>query len=124
MAEQRNGDVWPGISRGNLLTIALLLCSLVAGWTRMEAALADHERRIEDGEKNLKEVLRDQRNFEAGFSGLHSDVKHLLAEVSRTPQTIECLEHERGERDSRHIAHDLKVIYVNEFRTISHTCEM
>lgn len=94
MAEQRNGDVWPGFSRGNVLTIVLLLCSLAAGWTRMEVALTDHERRIEDSEAELKEVRRDQRGFEAGFAGLRSDMKHLLSEVSRTRQTIERLERE------------------------------
>ncbi|WP_281928481.1 hypothetical protein [Roseibium album] len=80
---------------GNAITILIMLATVTAGWTRMEAALADHERRILEAEQEVKEIVRDQRGFEQSFAGLRSDMKHVIAEVSRTRQTVERLDRER-----------------------------
>jgi hypothetical protein len=88
MAEQKRGWIQPGISVGNIANAIIVLLALGAGWARMEAALGDHDRRIDDLETADKSLTSDRMREARDMADMKADMRWIRSTLERLERDL------------------------------------
>ena len=92
--------VRPDISVGNILTVVMIIVSAVAGWTAMRTTQDEHDRRILENKAavaqlaletraELADLRKERVQLLTTMSAVQTDLRHLLAEVTRLRTSLE-----------------------------------